>query len=371
MDKKFTIEAKKLKNIVLFNPEVGPDDLSNTESSVFIKVSDGKLLFEILSFRYLLIGKEALETKENIEMILPLKRLQDIIKSFDDNVKITFKEEKEGLISVEADGIKFKIKTCEQEGRNQIGDDRGEEYKVQRDELLESMKKVKIAMGDDEVRYYLNGIHIEVYADKKGNHHTFMVATNGHILATYGEKKDEYKLLQKAIMPKKVIPEIIKILEKGENEVSISFSKNKMDIKTENLEILLKLVEGEFPDYEKVIPYNNSKEVKINNNALKDVLGKVCIVSNDKTKNVKIAIQSKNIDLEISSSDGSMAKADIKTDYSGEDINTTLNAKYLLDILGQINEENLVFKIEDGSSPLLIQQENNKNLLFVLMPIRS
>ena len=93
MDKKFTIEAKKLRNIVLFNPEVGPDDLSNTESSVFVKVSGGKLLFEILSFRYLLTGQEQVESNETIEMILPLKRLQDIIKSFSDSTKITFKEE--------------------------------------------------------------------------------------------------------------------------------------------------------------------------------------------------------------------------------------------------------------------------------------
>ena len=110
MDKKFTIEAKKLRNIVLFNPEVGPDDLSNTESSIFIKVSDGKLLFEILSFRYLLVGKEVIGGKENLEMILPLKRLQDIVKSFSDDVKITLKEEKENLITVEADCIKIKIK---------------------------------------------------------------------------------------------------------------------------------------------------------------------------------------------------------------------------------------------------------------------
>ena len=217
MDKKFSIEAKKLRNIVLFNPEIGPDDLSNTESSVFVKISSGKLLFEILSFRYLLIGQEEIDSNETMEMILPLKRLQDIIKSFSDDTKINFKEDKEKSVIVEADGIKFKIKTCEQEGRNQIGDDRGEEYKVQRDELLGSIKSLFIfsatqvnalAMGDDEVRYYLNGIHIEVYKDKENNYHTFMVATNGHILATSGEKNEDWELLQKAIMPKKVIPEI-------------------------------------------------------------------------------------------------------------------------------------------------------------------
>ncbi len=371
MDKKFTIEAKKLRNIVLFNPEIGPDDLSNTESSIFVKVSNGKLLFEILSFRYLLIGQEEIESNETIEMILPLKRLQDIIKSFSDNTKITFKEDKEKTVIVEADGIKFKIKTCEQEGRNQIGDDRGDEYKIHKEELLEGMKKVRIAMGDDEVRYYLNGIHIEVYRDKENNYHTFMVATNGHILATSGEKKEDWELLQKAIMPKKVIPEIIKILEKGGDDILVSFSKNKMDIKAGNLEILLKLIEGDFPDYEKVIPYKNSKEVIINTNALKDVVGKVSIVSNDKTKNIKMLIKENNIDIEITSSDGSTANGNISVNYSGEDMEIILNAKYLIDILGQITEENIVLKIEDNISPLLIQQEKNKNLLFVLMPIRS
>lgn len=370
MDKKFTVEAKKLRNIVLFNPEVGPDDLTNTESSVYIKVADKKLMFEILSFRYLLVGKEDLDSNENLEMILPLKRLQDIIKSFSDNTKITFKEEKEKTVNVEVDGIKFKIKTCEQEGRNQINDERGEEYTISRDEFLDGMKKVRIAMGDDEVRYYLNGIHIEVYKDAENNYHTFMVATNGHILATFGEKKNDWVLLQKAIMPKKVIPEIIKILEKAGEKVSISFLKNKMNIKSDNLEILLKLIEGDFPDYEKVIPYSNSKEILVNTTALKSVVERISIVSNDKTKNIKMSIKSNNIDLEITSSDGSTANGNISTNYAGDDIEIVLNAKYLVDILSQVNEDAIVLKIEDNISPLLIQQEKNKNLLFVLMPIR-
>lgn len=370
MDKKFTIEARNLRNIVLFNPEVGHDDLSNTESSIFIKVASGVLTFEILSFRYLLTGNEIVQSNENIEMILPLKRLQDIIKSFSDSTKITFKEENEKTVSLEADGIKFKIKTCEQEGRNQIDNDKGEEYTIKRDELIDGIKRVRIAMGDDEVRYYLNGINIEIYKDTDGKCHTFMVATNGHVLATSGEKKEDYTLLQKAIMPKKVIQEIIKILEKAEDEVLVSFNKNKMNIKAKNLEILLKLIEGDFPDYNKVIPYNNSKNIAINTNTLKDVVGKVSIVSNDKTKNIKMLVSSNNIDLEIISSDGSTANGNISVVYSGDNLEIVLNAKYLMDILAQISEENVIFKVEDGISPLLIKQEKDESLLFVLMPIR-
>lgn len=370
MDKKFTVEAKKLKNIILFNPEIGPDDSTNAESSIFIKISDKILTFEILSFRYLLIGKEEIESNENLEMILPLKRLQDIIKSFPDNTQIVFREEKEKIVNVEADGIKFKIKTCEQEGRNQIVNDNGDEYTIKKDDILESMKKVRIAMGDDEVRYYLNGINLEIYKDSDNNHHVFTVATNGHILATSGKKEDNWEILQKAIIPKKVIPEIIKILEKADETVNISFSKGKMNIKSKNLEILIKLIEGDFPDYEKVIPYNNSKDITIKTSSLKSVVEKISIVSNDKTKNIKIFIKSGNIDLEITSSDGSTANSNIETDYSGEDIEMTLNAKYLIDILNQTDEDKIIFKIEDSISPIIIQQEKNKDLLFVLMPIR-
>ena len=88
MDKKFTIEAKYLRNIVLFNPEVGHDDLSNAESSIFIKVANSVLTFEILSFRYLLTGNEEVQSNENIQIILPLKRLQDIqLRSILINIK--------------------------------------------------------------------------------------------------------------------------------------------------------------------------------------------------------------------------------------------------------------------------------------------
>ena len=100
------------------------------------------------------------------------------------------------------------------------------------------------------------------------------------------------------------------------------------------------------------------------------MFGKLSIVSNDKTKNIKMSIKENNIDIEITSSDGSTANGNISINYSGENIEIILNAKYLIDILGQITEENIVLKIEDGISPLLIQQEKNKNLLFVLMPIR-
>lgn len=369
MYKKFTIEAKSLKNIILFNPESGHTDLSNNENSIFIKVASGVLVFEILSFRYLLTGNETIQSNENIEMILPLKRLQDIIKSFSDDTKITFKEENEKTVSLEADGIKFKIKTCEQENRNQINNIKGTEYKINKEEFLNNIKKVKFAMGDDEVRYYLNGIHIELYKDKENNYRTFMVATNGYVLAISGEKDKEWELIHQATMPKKVIQEIIKILEKAEQEVLISFTEKTMNIKTENLEILLKLIEADFPCYDRIIPYDNSKKAIINTSSLKDMINKVSIISNEKNKNIKLLMKQNNIIVETETSNGNTANGSINANYSDEDMEIVLNTKYLSNTLNQVDEENIEIKLEDRKKQLLIQQEVNKNLLFVIMPI--
>jgi len=370
VEKTFTLEVKDLKNIALFAPEMSPDSGSD-EGSVLLSIANDKLRFEILSFRYLLTGRETINGNTvNTELSLPLRRLQDIVKSFSPTAKITFKESKDEAVNVDVEGIKFKIKTLGQDGKNQVSDERGEGYSIPSHLLMDGVKRVRIAMGDDEVRYYLNGISIEVYKDNGGQYHAFLAATNGHVMSVCGEKSAEWTLMQKAIIPKKVIPDVVKVLEKADENVVLSFVKNKMNLATEHLEIFLKLVEAEFPDYERIIPYNNSKEVKFDVTSLKDVLGKILLVSNDKTKNVRISFNSGLAVLELASSDGSVANGSIVIDYSGDTLETSLNAKYLLDILAQLSEKNVVFKLEDGVSPILIQQENNKNLLFVLMPVR-
>ena len=369
MSKFFKTTISKLKNIVSFNPENNPNESTNDENTVFLKIENNKLIFEILSFRYLLIGKEDVETSDNIEMILPLKRLQDIIKKFPDNTEISFEQIKD-TIKIEVSDIKYNIRIPNERDRNKVSIDKKQEYKVDRDSFLKSIKKVKIAMSDDDARYYLNGINIEVYKDQNDNIYPFLAASNGSMLAVSRKKENEWTFLQKAIIPRKIIPEIIKILEKAESEIFISFDENKMDIKTNSLEIIFKLVDGEFPDYNAVIPYNNDKIVLVKNTDLKSIVEKTTLISIDKAINVKLTILNNNLNIEISSSDGSQASSDIKANYSGEEIKIVLNSKYLLEILEQISDDNLLLKVKDNVSSLLIEQEKNKDLLFVLMPIR-
>jgi DNA polymerase-3 subunit beta len=372
MDVKFSLEVKKLKNIVLFSPEIGQDDSSNADGSITIKIKNGKLSYSILSFRYLLIGNEDVTTDVDVETVLPLKKLQDILRSFADDSVINFKI-KDTNVSIEIDKVKYKFKEINREGIGSvIEDENGKEYKVSKDKLLGGFKKVKVAMGDDEVRYYLNGIHLEVL-EKDNETDLFFVATSGHLLATFGDKKDGFQISQKSIVPKKVIPELIKVLEKSsKDEVTISFIKNKMSLKIENLEIVVKLIEAEFPDYNRVIPQNNNKSVTFKINEFKNVLNKLSIISNaDKNKDFKITTEEKIASLEVVNAEGHAANTEIVFDEKVDNFETKLNTKYIQDILAQFEKETFIVDFIDGSSPLIFRQNEVKDLLFVIMPIRA
>jgi DNA polymerase-3 subunit beta len=377
MEKKFSLETKNLKNIILFNPEISLEDVGGADGSITIKISNGELTFRILSFRYLLIGTEHLDLNDDLEMVLPLKKLQDIIRNFPDDTKIDFTITKAGTVNISVNEIKFKLKMILNEGNTQILDEKNKtKYIVLKDKFLEGLRKVKIAMGDDEVRYYLNGIHIEVLQDKNKKDETvkdtFFVATSGHLLATYGNKVEGSEILEKAIIPKKVIPDVIKVLEKTEkDEIEISFEHNKMGIKTDNLEIALKLIEADFPDYNKVIPQNNDKLLIIDVERFKNILTKVSLISaTDKNKDVKLKANNGILELEVTSADGNTATGEINLETGSDEVETKLNIKYLLDILGQITDKILI-KFVDGNMPILMEQDTNKSLIFVVMPIRS
>lgn len=372
MERKFSVEAKTLRNITLFTPEASPENPTG-ETEVVIKISGGKLTFRILSFRYLLLGTESVDVNDDFELILPLKKMQDIVKTFSDDTKMNFSVGHE-TVSITADGVKFKLKLFDEANVSPaLEKGESEEYTVSREKFLEGLKRVRVAIGDDEVRYYLNGVHTEILKDGKDNTDVFFVATSGHLLATFGDKNSDCKVIQKSIIPKKVIPDIIKILEKSGQDVKVSFTKNKMDVKTENLEIIIKLIEAEFPDYERVIPKENKNQVSINVEQFKTVVGKISTISNtDKSREVRLTSSSGVLSLETISQDGTMGSGEITLEGSKNDkLETKLNIKYVMDILSQFTDKTAIVKFIDGSSPLLIEQESGKSPLFVVMPIRS
>ncbi|MDR3289920.1 MAG: DNA polymerase III subunit beta [Rickettsiales bacterium] len=371
MEKNFVIKNGALKGIALFSPEVSPEDSSGSEGSVSLTIKDNKLTFKISSFRYVLVGEESIEINDNVDLILPLKKLQDIVKNFDNEQELKFKI-KDSDIEIKISGIKYKLKALEMNDGQIIQEERGEEYLVKTSKFLEGFKKLKIAMGDDEVRYYLNGIHTEILQNKNNENDLFFVATSGHLMGTFGHKQEGFEIKEKAIVPKKVVSEVIKVLESASEEVKVSIKNNKMSVKTEKLEILVKLIEAEFPDYNRVIPNENSKTITFETDIFKTTLSKILIISaTDKSKEVTLLSKDKVLNLEVVSENGQTADAEIPLTNDFDELNTKLNSKYILDILAQIvGDGNTKIRFFDGNSPLIIEKENDKNLLYVVMPIR-
>ncbi|MDR2526883.1 MAG: DNA polymerase III subunit beta [Rickettsiales bacterium] len=382
MDAKFTLKVKNLKNITLFNPELTPDKSSSEDGSVVVEINGDKLIYKIYSFRYLLIGSSVIEntpSDTNISIILPLKKLKDIIDKYQEDSDIIFKV-KDDNINIEAIGVKYKFKSIQDEewmkNVKEIEKDDGDsdEYIIPKSKFMKGLNKIRVAMGDDQVRYYLNGSYIEIlYNENEKVSDIFFVATSGYMLGTFGNKLDGYNVVKKAIIPKKVIPELIKVIDKSDNSVKVSISKGKMLVKSDNgsLEMLLRLIEAEFPDYNKVIPQDNNNFVTLDIDLFKDMLSKISILVNGcKIREVKLSSVSDILSLEVMNDLGEIANTDFSIAGHDKDLSTKLNIDYISSIVSQFDGKDMIIKFNDGNNPLTIKQTNNDDLLFVLMPIR-
>jgi DNA polymerase III subunit beta len=238
-------------------------------------------------------------------------------------------------------------------------------------DLLRIIDKSRFAISSDETRYYLNGIYFHS-KDVEGKVILRGATTDGHRLAIVEAKMPkDCEAVEGVIIPKKTVGEIRKILETANKTVKVSLSKTKIKVESDDAVLISKLIDGEFPNYEKVIPIGNDKIATINKKLFADAIDRVSTVAIDKHRAIKLNITKDNLKLEVETNDGSSGDEEIKIQFAYDDvIETGFNSRYMLDILAQINKENVVIKIKDGNSPVIIQGEDEKDALFVLMPVR-
>jgi DNA polymerase-3 subunit beta len=170
------------------------------------------------------------------------------------------------------------------------------------------------------------------------------------------------------ILPKKSVAEIRRIID-GSKKVKIAVSRVKIKITTDQATIVSKLIDGEFPDYDKVLPKNNTQIAVINRRNFFDCVDRVSTVATDKHRSVKLIIENGKMSLQVNTNDGSFAYEELDVNYSGERIETGFNSRYLLDIIGQIDKEELLMRFKDGASPALIEAKDMSSV-FVIMPVR-
>ncbi len=241
--------------------------------------------------------------------------------------------------------------------------------------LLELIRKTLFAAGDNDARYILNGLLVTLVAT---DHKTSLrlVGTDGHRLAVAEQEvgnavNKSAPLEMKAIIPKKAAHEIRRLLEEGgDAEPLIGFSKNLMIFRKSGLLLTSRLMEGNYPNYQQVIPKESGKKISVNRSELESALRRVSVLAKDKASAVKISFASDRMTLFSSSPDYGEATEELPAQYEGESMNTGFNARYLLDVFSVMDGETISLQMETPLSPCLIQEPESPGFKCVVMPIK-
>jgi DNA polymerase-3 subunit beta len=241
--------------------------------------------------------------------------------------------------------------------------------------FLELIRKTLFAAGDNDARYILNGLLVTLITSEKKTI-LRLVGTDGHRLAVAeqdvgkaGAKGAPQEI--KAIIPKKAAHEMQRLLEEGgEGEPLIGFTKNLMIFRKSGLLLTSRLMEGNYPNYQQVIPKESGRKIGVNRSELESALRRVSVLSRDKANAVKVSFASGQMTLFSSNPDFGEATEELAAQYEGEALNTGFNARYLLDVLGVMDGETISLQMDNPLSPCLVQESDSPGFKCVVMPIK-
>jgi DNA polymerase III subunit beta len=236
-------------------------------------------------------------------------------------------------------------------------------------ELRKLIDRTRFAISTEETRYYLNGIYL--HATKAEEVPVIRaVATDGHRLARVEMVLPEGAAgMPGVIIPRKTVLELRKLVEDGENEVQIALSQTKIRFVVGEAALTSKLIDGTFPDYDRVIPSNNDKILEVDCKSFAEAVDRVSTISTEKSRAVKLAIGNGSLLVCATSPESGTAEEEIEVRYPGSPLEIGFNSRYLLDIAEQIGE-GVQFKMSDAGSPTIVLDSADLSALYVLMPMR-
>ena len=237
-------------------------------------------------------------------------------------------------------------------------------------DLREMIDKVIFAASTEESRYNLNGIFFEAGAsgDKTV---AKMVATDGHRLALIERESPEFSGIEKGvIIPKRGLNEVKKIVTENSVEIRIAVSENSFVLKADPFVVIIRLIDGEFPDYKQVIPTDNDKTLTLSNKDFSSCLRRISAISTDRVEGVKFSLKKGAIELYSSTQDIGNAMEVFPASYDGSEVNIGFNARYILDALNAIDEDEILMELKDETNAAVIKPAIGKNPFYVVMPMR-
>ena len=231
--------------------------------------------------------------------------------------------------------------------------------------LKRLLNLVQFAMAQQDIRYYLNGLLLIVDGGLLK-----VVATDGHRLSLASIPLDKTHELQEVILPRKTVVELIKLLAENDDEVVIEIAPNQVKFTFGNIILVSKVIDGKFPDHNRVIPTNHDKNLLIGRTFLLQALQRVSILSNEKFRGVRLVLTGNNLRILCNNSEQEEAQEELEIEYSGEALDIGFNVSYLLDVLNNLSCENVACTFGDANSSMLLMVPGDYSFKYVVMPMR-
>jgi len=273
----------------------------------------------------------------------------------------------EGKMQVIAGRSRFNLSTLPRDDFPVIAEgDLPTRFELPAATLRQIIEKTRFAISSEETRYYLMGIFFHVVDEQLR-----AAATDGHRLARVTvPRPDGADGMPDVIVPRKAVQELYRLLEELEGTVEISLSPTKIRFGLGSAILTSKLIDGTFPDYNRVIPTGNDKLLKLDPKSFSAGVDRVSTIASEKTRAVKISVDRDKVTLSVTSPENGIATEELAADYGSDGIEIGFNAKYLLDILGEIDGDTVEVHLADAAAPTLLRENDKSNALYVLMPMR-
>ena len=308
---------------------------------------------------------------EETSLTVSARKFLDILRALPTNDELTLSIQANNRLVIQQGRTKFSLQTLSAEEFPTIlaQAEVKKHLKITEHQLKSVINLTAFAMAQQDIRYYLNGM---LFVFEPGLMRS--VTTDGHRLAyaqcALASHEEQTTETNEVIIPRKAINELQKILDDTDNEIDIYVGANQVSFSFRNINIISKLIEGKFPDYQRVVPTKHSKHFVIDRELLAGALQRAAILTTDKFKGVRVILSTDQLRISSTNAEQEEAQEDLAVTYTGEPLDIGFNVQYLIDVLTNIKVADIKLSLEDQNSSALVSADAIENYRYVVMPMR-
>ena len=296
--------------------------------------------------------------------------LYDILRKISSNSELNFDLKSDNKLSLKSDNADFNLLCLPIDNFPSFADEfEGHEINLNNQRFLKLLNKTKISISNDDTRHYLNGVFLHI---TEAHDRSFLtgVATDSHRLSSSSLEIEKTSNFSSLILPRKTVFQLCSLLAESTDQLSMQTGDNRIKFTLGKMKLILKVIDGKFPDYKKVVPSTNDKTLLVSSDEFISSIERVASVSLDRKEGVKLVINKDNVQLSVNSANSGDGNEKIKAKFNSENLNISFNSKYLIDIASEVEDKNLKINMKDSVSPVLIEDNSDKNSYYVIMPMK-